>query len=238
MQSEAVAVREVDVRSWPERVDLLVVDAASGRALTHFPVCEGEGDVWDPRLAYTDRLTDALTRSESNQDYLREFYNLPADTAVRLQAASSTRERIEGLLAQHGIAVGEIGLDNLRGAVEQLKKLELAQLYELLCDWYDVVERSRHAGSAQANPLSWVHRAAPERACYFHFIAVGLETPDEPGDEDSDLAYREFLRMVDVELEAFTFGHLLRWVYFHRSEFPARRLPAMQVARVFRSAAS
>lgn len=234
MSSEAVAVREVDVRSWPERVDLLVVDAASGRALTHYPVCEGEGAVWDPRTPYADRLADALKRSEGNQQYLREFYGLPEGTTVRLQPAHLTRDRIETLLSQHGLALGNVELDNLRGAVEQLKKLDLDELYELLCDWYDVVERSRHAGSAQANPLSWVHRAAPDRACYFHFVAVGLETPDEPGDEDSDLAYREFLRMVDVDLESFTLGHLLRWVYFHRSEFPARRLPAMQVARVFR----
>lgn len=236
---ESTAVREVEVRTWPERTDCLVIDVYGAELLTHFYLRDDRSSAaWNPLAGYEDRKADALCRTEMLQDDLRRYFELDDDHTVKLEATPTVRERYGKLLEEHGLSLDSVELCNLKETVVALKKLPLLELYTLLCDWHDVVERHYPAGQSYRDPASWVHRAHPEVAVHHFYLATGEEQQFEVGSEEEIEAYRQFVDLVDVDLAHLSFGHVIRWVYFHRSEFPERPLPALRAARELRSVAA
>lgn len=228
-EKRKIVVRELDVRTWPERTDVVLIDLKSATALAHYPLEEmGVGACFDPRARFDERAADALGRLEHDQELLRFHWQLPDETLIRLGVDTSVRELIENLLDEYGLALADVELDDPNRPLERLGRLDVGELYELLCDWHDVVERRYGAGESRADPDSWVQRAAPERACLYAWLCAGA-TERFPIDSPAAAeAYRLFLELVDADLAGFSFGHLLRWTYFHRTEFAGcrRREPA------------
>lgn len=236
MAGESTAVREVEVRTWPERTDCLVIDVYGAELLTHFYLRDDrDSPAWDPTATYEERKADALCRTEMLQDDLRRYFELEDDHTVKLEATTTVRDRYGKLLEEHGLSLESVELNNLKETVVALKKLPLIDLYTLLCDWHDVVERHYPAGQSYRDPQSWVHRAHPEVAVHHFYLATGREEQYETGSDEEIEAYRQFVDLVDVDLSHLSFGAVIRWVYFHRSEFPARTMPALRSARELRA---
>ncbi len=167
---------------------------------------------------YAERAASALGLLEAySQPHLRRSLHVAEGRVVAPRPDNTRREQMVALLAEHGLTLDGIELARARDPLINLRELDAVELYGLLCDWFDVVELGRPAGATAAQPGSWVHDAAPERACRFLRAVSGRSRSDDPGDREA--AYALFRDAVDVELPQFTFGHLLRYAFFLRSEF-------------------
>lgn len=229
VQSEpeaGVTLRRVEVRSWPQNVDVRLIDPQSGVQLAHFPLDDAfQGPCFDPYFGYADRAADALARLETDQRSLREWYQLNEAETVRIEADETVRGLLAAVLDPFGLELEQIELCYLVEDWKWIARIATEsqyELYELLCNWVDVAEHHYPAGSLlSANePHLWVENSKPENACCFHYVAGVAK-----GEHSEDAAYARFLSMVDVPLADFTFGHLLRYLYYHLTEFYDRRPP-------------
>jgi hypothetical protein len=229
MSDNTLTVREVEVRTWPERTDVLVIDLQRAIVLAHYPLREGEvtGTVHDWTASYDDRAAIALRALERDQEYLQMHYDV-VDAEIKLRDVAVVRERQDRLLSDYQLNLNRISFPSVPAVVQQLQEMPVDDLYHLLVDWYDVVERHYPAGSAALNPESWVHRAAPDQAFHWLYLASGEEDCAAADPETNDEAYDLFTSLVDVDLDAFNFGHVIRWVYFHRTEFSVREMPELR----------
>jgi hypothetical protein len=219
-EPQEIRVCEVEVRSWPERADLVVIDYRRAVVLAHYPLSDPRPYVvWDPKAPYQERADTALSFLEEDQSYLRAHFDAPETHLVKLHATPSVRQRIQELLADYDISLADIAFSHIRQGLAVLAAQDSERLYELLCDWYDTVERHYPAGSARSDSRSWVVRAAPGRAVHHHYLAAGIENRVDAAAEDTEAAYEIFQQLIDVDLTELTFGHLLRYVYYHRTEF-------------------
>lgn len=201
----------VDVRSWPERTDVLVVDPKQAVALAHFPLdplCDGP--LWDPSASYELRAQAALDILADDGEYLQASFHSGGE-AVDLSLDLSGRDRIEEILAPAGLSLDQIDFDKLEAVEEKLLQLDLETLFSLVCDWHDVVERRYSKGSSLADKTSWAARSLPDD-CYLYHYLVGDNSSDQE-------AYDLLAELNDVDLSDFSFGYLLRWVYYSRAEF-------------------
>lgn len=218
----SIVFREVEIRTWPERSDLLVIDLAHAVAIAHYPLQELPGPLFDPLAPYEERAAQAVESLEGDQDYLRAHFSVAPDHEVKLQPVRETRARIESLLADYGLRLDDTSLTDSERLLAKLDELSLDDLYELLCDWHDVVERHYPAGSSRMDERSWVHRAQPSSCYHWRYLACGLDPENEGNPDEQEEAYELFRSLIDVALENLTYGHLLRYAYFHRAEFPRR----------------
>lgn len=228
---ERTVTRTVDVRSWPERADVLVFDEERAETLMIFPLQDNRrAPAWDPFAPYDERVADVILRLEADQDILRTYYELSPDESVTFINSGLRRGRIEELLSRYGFSLESVEMPKLMEVARKLRyELDVDTLYAFLCDWYDVVETGLPEGTAALRPGSWVHRAAPEKRCLYHYLITGSEDRSQFDNATTSEAYSEFKSLVDVPLENFSLGHLIRWIYFHRTEFDgAVGLPIME----------
>jgi len=218
--AEKVAIRRVEVRTWPQRVDLFLIDPITNITLAHFPLDdEFAGPVFDPLAPYNERANDALYRLEKDQSSLRWHYGL--DCEVKLGLDGEMRAVLAETLDKYGLELDLLELASLYVDPYWLEHLGAPQLFRLLCDWIDVAERHYPVGSTLAirEPNHWTYRSRPDIARQFHALA-GVEKPDTGSDPQ---AYAIFCAMVDAPLPQFSLGLLLRWLYYHLTEFSDRR---------------
>lgn len=206
------AERYVDIRTWPERTDVLVVDPASASALAHFPLdplCDGA--LWDPCAPFASRAEAAIEVLDQDQDYLRASFHTGEE--VRLIIDLSSRKLMEELLLPFGLDLAKIEFKDLDTTEETLRAMPLGDLFQLLCNWHDVIERRYSAGSSLASEDSWAQRAQPDNCYLYCYLASG----DAPASKDE--GYELLCQLNDLTVDDFCFGSLLRWVYFSRAEF-------------------
>lgn len=221
--TQPIAVRDVEIRSWPERADLVVIDINRARVLAHYPLNDPRPyTIWNPKAPYGARAEQAIEFLEDEQEYLRLVFGVDAQHIVKLQPTPVVRQRIQELLADYGLSLQDIEFAQLSGALARLSAEPVDRLYDLLCDWYDTVERHYPAGAARQDPGSWVHNAHPDRAVHHHAITCEVTDRSAASDEQTEQAYEFFRELIDVDLQHFSFGHALRWLYYHRTEFADR----------------
>lgn len=212
-----VTFRDIEIRTWPERSDLVVIDVAGAVVLAQYLQFEPgdpfarSGDLFDPAAPYDRRCRAAIAAIENDQEFLQRHFD--TEEAVCLRIDRSGRERLEVLLGEYGLRLRDTDLRALPATAKTLREMDLQRLYHLLCDWHDMVDRRYPAGSSQTDPESWVHRARPGGCLHFHYLS---------GDQGEDSAWELFCDLIDVPLRDFSFGMLLRYVYFLRAEFPER----------------
>lgn len=213
-------IREVDIRTWPERSDVVVIDVKSAIVLAQFPYLDPEpGKVADLSAEFQERAARAIEQVELHQDVLQGHYGVGEDIVVRLKPTLKVRAIVNSALESHGITLEETKVKNLENLMDKLETMPVTELFGLVCDWFDVVERRYPSGSAAREEMEWVSRSEPSRSVQFHYLAHGLEDRKE-ATEDQTLAAQEFFRfLIDVQIEEFNLGHILRWVYYHRTEF-------------------
>lgn len=220
MSERGITVRDVEVRTWPQRTDLLIIDPREALIIAHFPLLDpASGKVADLTSDYAERSRRAIEQTEAGQEYLRSHYDIDDET-VTLRAQQDVRRLMSELLAEYELTLADLEFPRLQETLLELRKQPLERLYALLCEWHDVVERHLPAGYTERDPDSWVHRAVPD-GHHFHFLAAGLSSRANASHEDTDDAYLLFRDLIDVELIHFSFGHALRWLYFHLTEFSA-----------------
>lgn len=213
----------VDVKTWPERADTLVVDARSGRPLVHFPLRYDRGspvcNILAPRQA---RIVDALERAEFDQSALRGFLGIPAGKRIRLYERGVRAGLIEFALLPAALSVEQVEFADARTLERELAARSLEQLHQAVVGWFECIERNGDRGSAARIAQGRLHRADPEHPFhepYFHSLAEPF-TGEQAIDDDS--AYRLCRELVDVPLELFSLKQLLWRAFFCRSEFPER----------------
>ena len=210
-----VTFRDVEVRTWPERPDLLIVDGAGAAVLAQYLQFEEDdpfarsGDLFDPSASFEDRARSAIRAIENDQPFLQSHFD--TDESVCLRLDRTGRGRLETLLGEYGLKLSDTDLRALGQTEQRLRQMPAEDLYRLLCDWHDLVDRRYPAGSSVADPGSWVHRARPDDCHHFHYLA---------GDDPAE-AERLFEQLINVGLRDFSFGMLIRYVYFSQAEFPA-----------------
>jgi hypothetical protein len=208
----------VEIRTWPERTDLLVIDVQGAVLLAHYELDQKRDDpLFNPLAPYQQRASAAVAALHSDQDYLRAYFNTKTD--VQLEVDPSSRERIAELLHEYQLTLETVSLEQYHQLVEHLQSMSVDSLFDLLVDWHDVVERHYPPGASKLDPGSWAHRAAPDQQYSFHYLTCGIESRAGANSEQSRAAYKFFRDLIDVGLADFTLGQLVRWVYYHRTEF-------------------
>lgn len=214
----------VEVRTWPQMLDVHVIDPPSGITIALFPFdFQSSGVVFDPLAIYEERANDALLRLERDQINLRDFYNL--NDVVHLIRDNHMRSALTEVLEEHDLELDQFELCYLRENPYWLVDKGPEPLFEMMCDWIDVAERHYPSGASLSvkTPNHWASRSRPQNACNFHFLAGVNKTKRASSEE----AYRLFLQMIDVPLAGFTLGRHIRWIYYHLTEFPDRWNPEL-----------
>lgn len=204
-----VVFHDVEVRAWPERADLVVIDYWSAELLAQYLPMEGiESPITDLTLPYERRSALAIRSIERDQDFLKNHFL--TEDAVCLKLVDDSRKRLDTLLGEHGLTAGDSDFSSLEATGEKLEAKSTEDLFALLLDWHDVIERRYPAGSSMLDPTSWVQQAKPDVAKHFASL---VQT------DDLQAAYDLFVSLVNVSRKDFSFGLFLRWIYFHRTEF-------------------
>lgn len=210
----------------------MVLDIERPHAIAIFPLQDNRrAPAWDPFASYSARCADAIERTMSDQETLLSYYQLDEDQFVTLSPSLARRERLEMLLEVYGLTLEAVDVSHLMEVVRAFKAMPVERLYGLLCDWHDMVERDYPVGTSALKADSWVHRAAPDRRSHFHYLVTGVDDREAMSEAATELAYQEFVQLVDVEVDHFSLGFLIRWIYFHRTEFRGKGLPVMTAVR-------
>lgn len=219
--TESVVVRHVEVRTWPERIDVVIIDQERAMALSHYalddiPDWSTDNPAFDPMVGFAERCASALRGLEKDQERLRMQFETPPQFMVALACTDEPRASLGRLLGLYGLSLDAVELCNLAGLVEHLNGMVPEAFWELLCDWFDRVERRYPAGTSRTENAPWTERSHPSRADHFHHLADG----------DGEVAYEMYRDVIDVPLSDLTLHVLLQWVYYARTEFSDRACPA------------
>lgn len=222
--SGSVLLRHVEVRSWPERTDVLVLDAERAVVLAEYalddpPEGREQSPLFDPTAPWAVRARHALRSLERDQERLLLHFAVDPSFEVRLAPAPEPRRSFEGILREAGLDLQQVEIPHLPDAVAQLNAISPERHWELVADWFDRCERRYPAGVSREDERSWVQRAHPSRADHFTHLAAG----------DRELAYEIFSEQVDVEVDELSLYQVLCWSYFSRTEF-SDRPPVVLVA--------
>lgn len=226
--SEVISFRDVEVRTWPERTDVLVIDPSSFFTLAQYEIQDpsdplrGTGPLFSPVTPYQERSLLAVHAVEQDQEGLRRYFLLE-DESVCLRPTEESRQKLSEVLSEYGFSFEDVEIANLASFQKELERMSLDHFWLFLADWHDVVERRYPAGTSASDPWSWLQRSRPEGCLHFHMLASSKEK-----EASDDEAYEELQSVVDVSLRDFSLGLFLRWIYFHRAEFPDRDIPAMR----------
>jgi len=212
--SDDVTVRYVEVRSWPERTDVVAIEPARAIALAHYrldeqPLGVGYSPIFDPRGPWATRADAALRSLEENQPFLHVCFDVDGDGFIRLEPAEQPRADLEGILTTYGLSLKDVEVPNLACALRLVARMPVVDLWELIADWYDRVERRYPPGTARAATESWIHRAHPDVAEHFTALAGG----------DAAAGLDLFREEVDVPMGEFGLYPALMWIYGFRTEF-------------------
>jgi hypothetical protein len=214
-------VRDVEVRSWPECTEIKVFADAWDEPVEHYPFLNEQPlpPRLDPLAPYRERAADALrTLEASYQDRLRTVFDLDEQATVRLHADEYNREVIADLLGRYGLTLDDVELTKIDNLIGSFYDLRLDELFQLFVDWADIVEEREPEGAASTD--LWLENSNPDRACHYLMTTAGLSSHSQASEEQRVAAYQALYAEVDVPLADFSLGALLRWVYYHRSEFP------------------
>lgn len=215
--SGSVLLRHVEVRSWPERTDVLVLDAERAVVLAEYalddpPEGHETSPLFDPTAPWAVRARHALRSLERDQERLVLHFAVDPSFEVRLAPAPEPRRSFEAILRESGLDLQQVEIPHLPEAVAQLYEISPERHWELVADWFDRCERRYPAGVSRQDERSWVQRAHPARADHFTHLAGG----------DQELAFEIFAEQVDVETEELSLYQVLCWSYFLRTEFAGR----------------
>lgn len=209
-----VIVRYVEVRSWPERTDVVVIEPARAIAMAHYrldeqPLGTAYSPIFDPRAPWATRADAAMRSLEENQAFLGAVFETDDEAFIRLEPSEQPRADLERILTAYGLSLADVDVPNLACALRLVARMPVEQLWELIADWYDRVERRYPPGTARASTESWIHRAHPDVASHFTHLAGG----------DRGAALEIFREEVDVPMGEFGLYPALAWIYFFRTEF-------------------
>jgi hypothetical protein len=220
--------RRVVAPTWPETplgVPLRIEDAERRFLIDQYDTGNQEaGFAGDMRARYTERVADAIRRSESDQLHLRWLLSSRGllddpDADVQLVLDETRRQQLEQVLNEHALTLAALEPGHLLPTLRLFESSPLPLLFALLCDW------SRRAELMQLDD-TWLQYAAPDKRCYYRtkvgYRALADWIADAPPPLLEEQAYAAFVRDVDESLERLSFATLLRAVYFSRSEFPDR----------------
>lgn len=211
----SVLVRHVEVRSWPERPDIMIIDQERAMELAHYSLedipewVEADDPIFDPLQPWAVRARHALRALEADQERLTLHFEVDQEFEVRLSPAPEPRRSSEAILREHGLSLDDVELARIEKAIATMQAMPITELWALMADWYDRMERRYPAGTSRAEPRSWVHRAHPDRADHFTHLADG----------DRDLARELYQEAVDLPVAEFSLYPVIQWVYFGRTEF-------------------
>lgn len=212
---DALNMRYLEVRSWPERADIVVVDRANGEAMAHYDLMDvptelAQSPLFDVNASWQDRAKHALHELETDdQELLRIHFGLDEDAPLHLAVDPEPRERLAQVLQDHGLSLADVEFSNTIQLIERLERMSVHDLWALMSDWYDVCARRYPAGISRREPESWVHRAHPDRSEHYSHISRG----------NRETAWALFKDQVDLPLANFSLYELICWVYFSRTEF-------------------
>jgi hypothetical protein len=207
----------IDVRTWPERTDVIIVDPAMMTVLAQYPldpVCEGP--IWDICAPYKERANAAKEALLEDPEYLAASFHSGGEK-VELIIDTSLRTRMDVLLKGAGLDLSQIEFGKIKNAETKLRNLEIKKLFNLLCAWHDVVER-RHLGGASSSQ-SWTERSHPDNCHLYCYLIAGVDNAHAINDEEKEEAFLLLSELNDVDIKDLTFGHILRWIYYSRTEF-------------------
>lgn len=227
----SVVVRHVEVRSWPERPDIMVIDQERALELAHYDLEDipewvaADDPVFDPMQPWAVRARHALRELEQDQERLGLHFEVDPHLEVRLAPAPEPRRASDAILRAHGLSLDDVELPRIGEAIERMRAMPAAELWELMADWYDRMERRYPVGTSRSEPRSWVHRAHPDRADHFTHLADG----------DREIALELFREAVDVPIPEFSLYQVLQWVYFSRTEFAGEQPFALTALEALRA---
>jgi hypothetical protein len=213
----------LELRTWPECLDCLVIDQQTAAVIAdyHWPENSFEkknftGPLFEIKSSTQEKGDQVLEKLFLDPEYLHTYYN--TKQPIELTIDYSHQQRINKLLKKYRLNLDLIALSNTRSCFKLLQSMPLEILFKLLIEWHDLVERRSPKPSSLDDPGSWVHRSYPNKSELYHYLS---------GNSNQEAAYQLFQQLVDQPRE-YSFGMLLRWVYFHRSEFKEKDIPAMK----------
>jgi hypothetical protein len=217
---------KLELRTWPECLSCLVIDQQTAAVLAdyHWPESAFEkdnfiGPLFEVQATVQDKGNQALQKLYLDSDYLHTYYN--TEQEINLIIDYSHQQNIENLLKRFRLSLDDVNLSQTRECFQFLKEMPLEILFQLLTDWHDFVERRNPNKPSIDDPESWIHRSYPDKSNLYHYLS---------GSENIADAYHLFEQLVDQQRD-YSFGMLLRWVYFHRSEFKERKIKEMSAWR-------
>jgi hypothetical protein len=216
----------VEIRTWPQCTDVHVIDVQGVREIAHYPLDPDlAGPAFDPRAPFAERAQQIINFLEADQDFLEQTFQV--SDPVTLEIDPRPRELIAEVLTKHGLSFEQLDLGQTAALVEVLDQRSDQELFALLVDWFDVVESHKHLGYSAQHQAPWITRSEPGSGVLFHYLALEQESTDEADSGAHKAAYALFTELIDANLADYNFGRLLRWIYYHRTEFPNFSRPEM-----------
>lgn len=218
--------KEIQVISWPETVDLTIYPKDTRFPLADFDVFSclvGEDDfqtenplrekALDINLDYKERVKAAIDTLLEDQIFLEAFYQQEqpfkrSDFRVDLKSRITISKIFSaaGFPVQKDPSLKELSFNNIELIIKKLTDLPIENLFSLLVNYNKEVEM---VDNPEEDP-AWVKRAAPAKSNNFKTIA-------------GSNAYLFFRDLIDDSSGQFGIGHIIRYVYFHRTEFKSKK---------------
>lgn len=214
--------KEIEVISWPETIDLTIYPKEVRFPLADFDVFScltGEDNfqtenrlrevALDITVDYKDRVKAAIDTLLEDQVFLEAFYQQEppfkrSDFRVDLKSRITIAKIFSaaGFPVKEDPSLKELSFDNIKDIVQNLKEMPIDNLFSLLINYNQLVEM---ADNGEDDP-AWIKRSTPTKANNFKTIAGAN-------------AYLFFQDLIDDASGQFGIGHIIRYVYFHRTEF-------------------
>ena len=214
--------KEIEVISWPETIDLTIYPKDIRFPLADFDVFSclvGEDNfqtenilretTLDITVDYKARVKAAIDTLLEDQVFLEAFYQQQSpfkrsDFRVDLKSRITIAKVFSaaGFLVKEDPSLKELAFDNIKEVIQRLNEMPIENLFSLLINYNQLVEMT---DNNEEDP-TWIKRSTPTKANNFKTIAGAN-------------AYLFFRDLIDDASGQFGIGHIIRYVYFHRTEF-------------------